>query len=54
MHLDRNLLDGEMGFALDKLHFITGITDKCISGSGPNYGQIFEEHYKFYLNITEH
>ena len=50
--LDRNAWDGEIGFALDWLHYTIGMGDVPERALGPNYGQEFAAHLKFYTELA--
>jgi hypothetical protein len=45
---DRQVFDGEIGWATDKALHFAGLRADGISGRGPNYGQIFEDHVESY------
>ena len=47
-NFDRTVFDGELGWAIDKILFHAGLRTDDISGRGPNYGQIFEDHREVY------
>ncbi len=51
---NRNSFDGEVGFAMDKMHYYTGLSATNLVRKGPNYGQDFEQHYKFYEKICNY
>ena len=50
--IDRNMLDGKIGFALDWLHYTNGIGTKPETENGPNYGQHFPTHLIFYARLN--
>jgi hypothetical protein len=45
---DRQVFDGEIGWAADKAMHFTGLRAAEVFGRGPNYGQIFEDHAQVY------
>jgi len=45
---DRNIFDGEIGWAADKAAQSTGLHEVNVQERGPNYGQIFEDHVDLY------
>lgn len=45
---DRTAFDGEVGWAIDKTMHFAGLRAEDVSGRGPNYGQIFEDHVEVY------
>lgn len=45
---DRQVFDGEIGWASDKAMQYAGLTTDEVSGRGPNYWQIFEDHVQIY------
>ena len=47
-NFDRTAFDGELGWAIEKILFQAGLRTDDISGRGPNYGQIFEDHREVY------
>lgn len=49
--LDRAAWYGEIGFAIDWLHYETGIGQKPLDFSGPNFGQSFRLHFLFYSTL---
>ncbi len=49
--LDRELFDGEIGFALDWLHHAIGIREMPRIMQGPNSGQVFPTHLDFYASL---
>ena len=48
---DRQVFDGEIGWATDKAMHFAGLRDDDIAGCGPNYGQIFDDHIQVYSSI---
>ncbi|EMB13464.1 hypothetical protein [Rhodopirellula europaea] len=50
--LDRDAWDGEIGFAIDWLHYTIGIGDTPGKAMGPNYGQDFAKHRSFYAKLS--
>ena len=52
--LNRTAWDGEIGFALDWLHFTIGLAGavKPEFADGPNYGQAFITHLEFYTELN--
>ncbi|MDF1660707.1 MAG: hypothetical protein P1V97_02990 [Planctomycetota bacterium] len=52
MTIGREILDGELGFALDQLHFSIGIGPKPELSKGPNDGQSFDQHRSFYRYLS--
>lgn len=48
---DRQIFDGEIGWATDKAMFFAGLRADDVSGRGPNYGQIFDDHIQVYSSI---
>lgn len=46
--VDRAAFDGEVGWAADKAMHFVGLRANAVSGLGPNYGQIFEDHVEVY------
>ena len=45
---DRRVFDGEIGWATDKAMHFAGLRTDDVSGRGPNYGQIFDDHIEVY------
>jgi hypothetical protein len=45
---DRQVFDGEIGWATDKATYYAGLRADHFPGCGPNYGQIFEDHMQVY------
>jgi hypothetical protein len=45
---DRQVFDGEIGWATDKAMHFAGLRSDDVSGRGPNYGQIFDDHIQVY------
>jgi hypothetical protein len=45
---DRQVFDGEIGWAADKAMHFAGLRNDNPSGRGLNYGQIFEDHIQIY------
>jgi hypothetical protein len=45
---DRQAFDGEIGWATDKAMHFVGLRAVDVSGRGPNYGQIFDDHLQVY------
>ncbi|MDB6038176.1 MAG: hypothetical protein JWM99_2017 [Verrucomicrobiales bacterium] len=45
---DRQVFDGEIGWATDKAMHFAGFRADDVSGHGPNYGQIFDDHIQVY------
>jgi hypothetical protein len=41
---DRTAFDGEVGWATDKAMHFAGLRADDVHGSGPNYGQTFDDH----------
>jgi len=50
--LDRDRWDGEVGFAIDWLHYSINMGDAPLQSVGPNYGQNFCNHLDFYTKIN--
>jgi hypothetical protein len=48
---DRQVFDGEIGWATDKAMYFAGLRTDDVPGRGPNYGQIFDEHTQVYIWI---
>jgi len=48
---DRTAFDGEVGWAADKAMHFAGLLAEDVSGRGPNYEQIFDDHVEFYSSI---
>jgi hypothetical protein len=44
---DRQVFDGELGWATDKAMHVAGLRED-VPGRGPNYGQIFDDHVQVY------
>jgi hypothetical protein len=51
--LNRDLWDGEIGYALDWFHHAIGIGDAPEELIGPNYGQEFARHLAFYSMLNQ-
>lgn len=49
--LDRDAWDGELGFALDWLHFRIGVGNAPATALGPNFGQDFNAHFEYYRQL---
>jgi hypothetical protein len=49
---DRQVFDGEMAWATDKALHFAGLRANDIPGTGPNYGQNFDDHIQFYCSIS--
>ena len=45
---DRTAFDGEVGWATDKAMHLAGLRAEDVSGRGPNYGQLFDDHVEVY------
>jgi hypothetical protein len=45
---NRQVFDGEIGWATDKAMHFAGFRAEDVPGRGPNYGQIFEDHVQIY------
>jgi hypothetical protein len=45
---DRQVFDGEIGWAADKAMHFVGLRSQDVPGRGPNYAQIFEDHVQVY------
>ena len=45
---DRQVFDGEIGWATDKALHFAGLRADEVPGRGPNYGQIFDDHVEVY------
>ena len=45
---DRTAFDGEVGWATDKAMHFVGLRAEDVTGRGPNYGQIFDDHVEVY------
>jgi hypothetical protein len=45
---DRQIFDGEIGWATDKAKHFSGLCTEDVSGHGPNYGQNFDDHVQVY------
>jgi hypothetical protein len=45
---DRAAFDGEVGWATDKAMHFAGLRTEDVSGRGPNYGQVFDDHVEVY------
>ncbi|MBA4146610.1 MAG: hypothetical protein H0X66_00735 [Verrucomicrobia bacterium] len=45
---DRQVFDGEIGWATDKAMHFAGLRADDVLGRGPNYGQIFDDHIEVY------
>jgi len=50
---NRQIFDGEMGWAMDKAMYLAGLSREDVPGRGPNYGQIFENHVDLYAWILK-
>jgi hypothetical protein len=48
---DRTAFDGEVGWAVDKAMHFAGLRAEDVTGRGPNYGQIFDDHVEVYSSI---
>jgi hypothetical protein len=49
---DRQVFDGEIGWATDKAMHFAGLRGEDVPGRGPNYGQVFEDHIEVYSWIS--
>ncbi len=49
---DRRVFDGEIGWAIDKAMRFAGVGADDVAGTGPNFGQVFEDHAELYRWIT--
>jgi hypothetical protein len=45
---DRQIFDGEIGWATDKAMHFAGLRAEDVPGRGPNYGQVFDDHVQVY------
>ena len=45
---DRQSSDGEIGWAADKALHFAGLRADDVSGRGPNFGQVFDDHSQVY------
>jgi hypothetical protein len=48
---DRQIFDGEIGWATDKAMYYAGLRADDVSGRGPNYGQVFDDHIQIYSSM---
>ncbi len=48
---DRTVFGGDIGWAVDKAMYVTGLRSNDVPERGSNYGQIFDDHFEIYDSI---